>query len=305
LSARHAVTLAAALLAWGPTPPRAQEALRVCLNQDLPPYSVHRAQGGSGFDLAVAAAAAERLGRTLAVQWFESKLDEGTSMALEANALLSDGRCQLAASYPLVRAALGKPGLETTRLPDFEGAGAADRRRRVALGTLVASRPYHRALLTVVLGRAAAGRPVASLADLRDLRLGVEGGTFADAILMLFDNGRLIDRITHVVAGRGELLPRLEQGDYDAVLVELRRLDAYRAEHPDTRLTPSGYHHRIGFNLGFVALDPVLIGKVDQALDAMLDRGEIEALARAAGMTPVRPQPPPILEDFSLADLRK
>ena len=83
-----------------------------------------------------AQALAKRLGRPLAVQWYESKLDEDASSTIEANALLSDGRCDLVAGYPLVKDALGKPGLETARLPDFAGAQPADRRRRVELGTL-------------------------------------------------------------------------------------------------------------------------------------------------------------------------
>ena len=86
------------------------------------------------------------------MQWFESKLDEDTSTRIEANALLSDGRCDLLGGYPLVKDELGKPGLETARLPGFAGAGAADRRRRVTLGTLAATKPYHFAALTVVLG---------------------------------------------------------------------------------------------------------------------------------------------------------
>ncbi|HYB83385.1 MAG TPA: hypothetical protein VED43_17465, partial [Mycobacterium sp.] len=138
------------LIATAVAPAFGQDTLRVCLNQDVPPYSVHRNNADSGFDLAVAEAVARRLGRSLTVQWFESKLDEDSSSALEANALLSDGRCDLVGGYPLIKDALGKPGFETARLPDFEGAKPSDRRRRVTLGTLVPTKPYHLAALTVV-----------------------------------------------------------------------------------------------------------------------------------------------------------
>ncbi len=66
--------------------------LRVCLNEDLPPYSVRHGEDGAGFDYLIAQSLAKRLGQHLAVQWFESKLDEDSSTRVEANALLSDGR---------------------------------------------------------------------------------------------------------------------------------------------------------------------------------------------------------------------
>ena len=55
----------------------AGDVLRVCLDEDLPPLSVHhRGKPASGFDVALAQAIAEKLGRSLEIQWFESKLDE-------------------------------------------------------------------------------------------------------------------------------------------------------------------------------------------------------------------------------------
>jgi ABC-type amino acid transport substrate-binding protein len=162
-------------LASGRTDPRADEtneaALRVCLNENLPPFSVRTNQGGVGFDVLVAQALAERLRRRLAVQWYESKLDEDSNTAIEANALLSDGRCDLVAGFLLMKDALGKPGLETASMPDFAGANPADRRRRVTLGTLTATTPYCFAGFAVVLGANAKDRRIRSLADLDDLNL--------------------------------------------------------------------------------------------------------------------------------------
>ena len=51
--------------------------LRVCLNEDVPPYSVRHGSAGTGFDLLIAEAIAKRLGQSLAVQWFESVLQPG------------------------------------------------------------------------------------------------------------------------------------------------------------------------------------------------------------------------------------
>src|ERR1700746_867777 len=49
--------------------------LRVCLDENVPPYSVKQAEAGTGFDVLISQALAKRLGQPLAVQWYESKLD--------------------------------------------------------------------------------------------------------------------------------------------------------------------------------------------------------------------------------------
>lgn len=289
--------------------PRAEDAndntLRVCLEENAPPYSIRQGDTGTGFDVLMADAVAKRLERRLAVQWFESKPDETSSSTVEADALLSDGHCDLIAGYPLVKDALGKPAAETAKLPDFAGARPADRRRRVALGTLVPSTPYHFAPLTVVLGGKAAEKHIASIADLDGINLGIEGGTLGDGILMRFDNGRFIPRITHVAPGRGKLLPGLESGEYDATITPLHHFDVYRMDHPDTQLKPSGYYLRIGFNMGFVGLANAapLIEQVNAALDDMLKAGEPASLALKAHMTYLPPRRPYILQGITMSDL--
>jgi hypothetical protein len=89
------------------------------------------------------------------------------------------------------------------------------------------------------------------------------------------------------------------------VLVELSRLDAYRAEHPDTKLKASGFYYRIGFNMGFVALatEAALIEQVNQAIADMTAKNELPALAQAAGATYLAPHQPDILEHIKLVDL--
>jgi hypothetical protein len=54
----------------------------------------------------------------------------------------------------------------------------------------------------------------------------IEAGTLGDAILMTFDHGRFISKISHVVPGRGELFPRLESGEATATLITVHRFDA-------------------------------------------------------------------------------
>src|SRR5262245_7383542 len=121
----------------------ADDPIKVCLDENRPPFSSHqRGKPGTGFDVTLAQGIADRLGRPLKIQWFESKLDEDSSPPLEANALLSDGRCSLVGGYALTRDSLVVPGGKTAKLPDFDGATREDRRRRVEIGMLAPSRPY-------------------------------------------------------------------------------------------------------------------------------------------------------------------
>ena len=300
---------AAALIAVFTMPAAAGgEVLKVCLDEDLPPLSAHhRGEPDSGFDVALAQAVASKLGRPLNIQWFGSKLDEDSSPALEINALLSDGRCSLVGGYALTTDSLVVPRVKTAKLPDFEGATGPDHRRRVPLGVLAPSRPYIYSPLTIVLGPKAHDRRIGGVGDLAGLRIGIESGTVADAILMTFGNGRLIDDITHLVPGRDDLLGAVDRGEFDATLLDLRRFDAYRAAHPDTRLAASGYFYPIGANRGDVGLadDPALIAAVDKALSDLQAAGTITELGQAAGLTYLPPHEPAILGDAMMKVLGK
>jgi ABC-type amino acid transport substrate-binding protein len=286
----------------------ADEPLKVCLDEDLPPLSAHhRGRPDSGFDVALAQAVAEKLGRPLKIQWFESKLDEDSSPALEANALLSDGRCSLVGGYALTRDSLVVPGVKTAKLPDFDGATRDDRRRRIQIGVLVPSRPYIYSPMTVVLGPKADSRQIAGIGDLTGLRIAIESGTLGDAILMTFDKGKLIEDITHLVPGRSNLLGDMERGEFDATLLDLRRFDAYRADHPDTKITASGYYYPIGANRGYVTLDSdkALLDAVNKALADLQAAGTIAQFGQAAGLTYLAPREPFILGDVWLQILNR
>lgn len=304
---RRLAALALAL-ATATTAYAAEDPLKICLEENLPPLSMHqRGKPDSGFDVTLAQALAARLGRALKIQWFESKLDETSSPALEANALLSDGRCALVGSYAFTRDSLKVPGVKTARLPDFEGATREDRRRRVPVGVLAATRPYAYSALTVVLGEKARGRKISGIGDLAGLRIAIESGTLGDAILMTFEKGRLIDDITHLVPGRDDLLGALDRGDFDATLLDLRRFDAHRAARPDTKLVASGYNYPIGINRGYVALagDQALIAAVNKALADLQTEGTIADLAKTAGLTYLPPVEPAILGDQLLRVLQQ
>ncbi|HZR89074.1 MAG TPA: transporter substrate-binding domain-containing protein [Bradyrhizobium sp.] len=305
-----AAALLAMAFAAAPAAPAAasDEVLKICLDEDLPPLSLHRRGAtDSGFDVALARAVAKELRRPLEIQWFESKLDEDSSPALEANALLSDGRCALLGSYALTKDSLDAPGMKTAKLPDFAGATRDDRRRRVPLGVLTASQPYVYSALTVVLGPKAAERRIGDIGDLNGLRIGIESGTLADAILMNFHGGQLIDQITHIVPGRQDLLGALEHGEFDATLLDLRRFDAYRAAHADTRLASSGYYYPVGANRAYVALasDTALLAAVNKALSDLQARGTITELAREAGLTYLPPREPLVVGNVLQQILQK
>ncbi len=293
-------SVAAVLVASTVAAHAADEPLKVCLDEDRPPLSVHhKGKPDAGFDVLLAQAIAERIGRPLQIQWFESKLDEDSSPQLEANALLSDGRCSLVGGYALTTDSLVKPGMKTARLPDFTGATRDDRRRRVTLGVLAPSRPYVYSPMTVVLGPKARERKVEDIGDLAGLRLAIESGSLGDAILMTFDKGRLIEAITHLVPGRDDLLGALARGDYDATLIDLGRFDAHRAAHPDTAIAASGYYYPIGANRGYVgrADNPALIEAVDKALTELAAEGKIAEFGKQAGLTFLPPREPAILGD--------
>lgn len=292
---------AAAILVAAPLVARATEdPLRVCLDEDRPPLSVHRkGKPDAGFDVLLARAVAERLRRPLTIQWFETRLDEDSSPQLEANALLSDGRCSLVGGFALTQDSLVVPGMKTARLPDFVGATREDRRRRVGLGVLAPSQPYIYSPMTVVLGLKARDRKIGDIGDLAGLRLVIDSGSLGDAILMTFDKGRLIDNITHLVPGRDDLLGALERGDHDATLIDLARFDAHRAAHPDTAITASGYYYPIGANRGYVGLasDGALIEAVNKALTELAAEGKIAEFGKEAGLTYLPPREPAILGD--------
>jgi ABC-type amino acid transport substrate-binding protein len=293
-------SLAAAFSAMATAACAADNTLKICLDEDRPPLSSHhRGKPGNGFDVVLAQAIADRLGRSLNIQWFESKLDEDSSPQLEANALLSDGRCSLVGGYPLTKDSLVVPGMKTAKLPDFEGATRDDRRRRVAIGALAPSQPYIYSPMTVVLGPKARDRKINEIGDLAGLRIAVESGTLGDAVLMTFDKGRLIDNITHLVPGRDDLLGALNRADYDATLLDLARFDAYRAAHPDTALTASGYYYPIGVNRGYVALaaEPALLAAVNKALADLAAEGKIAEFGKQAGLTYLPPREPVVLGD--------
>ena len=85
-------------------------ALSVCMSEDNAPLSMARKGQLSGFDVKMAEAVAQELGRSLRLVPFESELEQDANFAVEVNALLSAGVCDLVSGFPLLAADLGQPG---------------------------------------------------------------------------------------------------------------------------------------------------------------------------------------------------
>jgi ABC-type amino acid transport substrate-binding protein len=293
------------LLSWiAVVPASAEPALRICLQSNDPPLSSRRDGEASGFDVALARLITQRLGRPLEIQWFVTRDDPDSNPVTEANALLSDKRCELVADYPLVADKLGRPRVASGKLPPFEGAAPEDRRRWISLGTLVPTRPYRFDAITVALSPDRAGRVVHSLGDLAGLRIGVEIHGLPDLMAMTYRQGELAEYVVHFSQPR-TLFGQLEAGSVDAALIETRALDAWRLAHPATSVAATGYTHSIGFNIGFVGLSASdgLITRIDAVLTDLLADDSASRMARAASMTYLPPRPPDISGGLSLAAL--
>ena len=95
----------------------------------------------------------------------------------------------------------------------------------------------------------------------------------------------------------------MQDGSLDAALVDLHELDAWRIEHPGTRVAASGYLHSIGFNIGLVGLSTnrALLARVDEILSDPTSHGALSTIAEASGVTYVPPRTPEIAPHIPLA----
>lgn len=288
------------------------ETLTVCLEENTPPFSWKDTKGQGGFDLALSKVVAERLGRTLAVQWYEvpeTPDNDKPAPSRGKNALLSAGKCQLVAGFPLSEPMLRKE-VDTSRFVDFEGETKADRGRMVKLDEMAPAKPYHFLPFSVLMAPKNAGKQVKDLDDLAGLVIGSQDGTLADAILMMHSHRRLMRQTMHFTPGKeleqgGGLLDRVERNDVDATLVELNKFDAYKMEHPETKIATTGYYFSIGFNVAFVGLkkDQALLDQVSKVIDDMLAKNELQPIGEREHLTWLAPREPEIRGSVSLGDL--
>ena len=294
------IALAGAIAVAMAAVPAAGAELKVCLEEDSPPYSYKFGKKKGGFDYDVSMELASRLGRSLTVQWFETENDEENIPKLEANALLSAPLCHLIGGYPLLESALGGSQHQTFRLPDHDGQKRSERGKLIKLRVVTASNPYNRMVYAAIVGPAIKG-PVKTLNDLKGVRIMSEVATLPSYLLMRHDNGTLVDNTEHISPWK-KLFKQLDAGKADATLVGLHRYERYRFRNPETKLRFAGYTAPLGFNLGFAALTSSkdLLAQVNKTLADMTADGTLEKLASKNSMTLVAPQKPNVMGKLKL-----
>lgn len=298
----RAWTLGAALAASLCAGAAGAQTLTVCMAEDNPPLSYRAGDESRGLDVRVAGAIAAELQRKLRIVPFESKYEQDSTLSQEVNALLSSGVCDLASGFALLASDLGAPARPTARVPDYPGAKRPPQRPWVPLGTLVASRPYHAMAMALVVRDPA--RQGATLADPGDARIGVVTGTLAGTAVSLYRNGKLRPQIVSLAQNQN-LLEQLEAERFDAALVTLDRLDAWRLAHPASRLRRAAYTHPLRINIGFVALrdSADLVAAADRVIERATASGELQRWSEETGTTWVVPAEPAVAAAIGLADL--
>ncbi len=302
---RASVLLVASALAAAPLAAGAADAdtrpLTVCLNKDNEPFSFLKGGQPAGFDLAVAQAVARELGRPLEVRWYEKERRRRGPISVKTSVLVTAGVCDLVGGFPLVQSSLERPGGgEETTLPPVDGMSEDSRKKPVKGSQLFASRGYHFAGMTPVLGPRVTGN-VNALDDLLPYRLAHRPASSGDLIAMAYKKGLLLKNTAHVDV-QTDPLDAVEKGDYDATIAEQHRFDLYRAEHPQTTLRSSGMVVPVGFNLGFVTTEAHagLLAEVNTALGKLLQGGQIAKAAEAVKLTFVPPQQPDVRTGLGL-----
>ncbi len=295
-----AAMLAASLVGAG----ACAQSLTVCMAEDNPPLS-YRAQGENrGLDVRVAQAIADEMQRKLQIVFFESKYEQDSALTHEVNALLSSGVCEMASGFALLASDLGPPSRPTARVPDYPGAKRPPQRPWIKLGTLVPSLPYHAMAMGLVVRDPA--RQGATLADPGDAKIGVVSGTLAGTTVSLYRNGKLRSQLVSLAQNQ-DVLEQLEARRFDATLVALDRLDAWRIAHPDTALRRAAYTHPLRINIGFVARSdtPDAIAAADRVIERARGNGDLQRWTEQTGTTWVAPAEPPVAAAIGLADLMR
>lgn len=301
---RHAAAIAIATACFALQPATAKDTLTVCLEEDSPPLSFKFRSRQGGFDHGVAEEVAKRLNRKFVVQWFEAENDEENVPVWEANALLSDGLCDLVGGYPMLASSLGVPEADKGAIPEYDGMKRSERGRLVELGVLSSTDPYNRVGFGVILGPSMKGVEIDGLHRLEGRKVAYEVETMSAALIHRYRGGVLVPGAVSVRESKG-LLTSLAEGEFDAAMVELHKFDNFMRRNTDAAIRYSGYVHPLGINMGFAVLerDAALRDRINAVLDEMKSDGALEALAEKWQMTFVKPQPPKVLKRITPAML--
>lgn len=283
-----------ALLAWGSACAclAMGKPLVVCLEQESPPYSTI----DGGIDNAVALLVADAMGLPLIIRWYETDSGDEGNPALQVNALLSSGQCELAGGFALAQNNFANPGQR-----QFSVQATAGERQLVDLQPLAPSLPYHAQVFTLVWPAKTSAPPPTSLDDLLGLSILVEENSVADLILMTHGGGTLRKSIRHLKAGGDTLLKTLSTGSADGAWLAQHHFENWLQRHHDSPLQASGLVYGFGINLGFATLksNQQLLERLDEILIELMDEGGVELLFAAQGLTYSAPQRPYLMPPLS------
>jgi len=266
--------------------------LVVCLELESPPYST---QAG-GIDNGVALAVADALGLPLIIYWYETDAGDEGNPALQINALLSRGKCELAGGFAMAKNNFSDPGKR-----QFSLEVAAGERESVTLKPLAPSLPYHAQIFALVWPTDRPGSAPENLDDLQGLSILAEENSIADLILMAHRGGQLRKSIHHIKPGGDIIFSTLVSGDADGAWVAQHHFEAWRMKHPESPLQTSEWVHDFAINLGFAALKSSyqLLERVDEIVEDLAEDGSLEAIFSANGLTYTAPQQPYLMPTLS------
>lgn len=284
----------------------AADALTVCLNKDNEPFSLKKGGKEEGFDVAIAGAVARQLGRPLEIKWYQKERRSRGPVSVKTSVLVESGVCDLVGGFPLVQSSLERPGAgEEATLPPVDGVPDDMRAKKIKGAPLQASRAYHFAGMTPVLGPSVSGT-IASLDDLKPYRMAHRPASIGDLIAMAYKGGALVGKTSHVNPDV-DPLDAVARGEADVTLAETHRFDMYKVQNPQTPLRASGLLVPVGFNLGFVTTErhADLLASVNKALDTLVRSGEAETIARDAKLSWTAPQSPDVRTGLGLEQFAK
>jgi ABC-type amino acid transport substrate-binding protein len=268
--------------------------LTVCIAEDNEPLSYVRDGKPRGFDVRIAQAIADELGRPLRIVPFETEYERESTLAREVDALLSSQVCELASGFPLLREDFGVP-IGVARTPDFPGAKRFRERPFVTLLQMSPSRPYQ-GMALVVASRREVARPVKRLSDLSGLRIANVAGTLSSALLVMYQNGMLRRNLVSLPQRGDTVFELMAKGQLDAAVVPAGLYDAWHLHHPDGALVKAEYQRPLGINIGFVATaqGSQALQAANRTIERALERGDLARWAAEEGVSWMRPTEPDV-----------
>lgn len=288
-------------------PPETLEAdtLKACLQRNGGALSGWRQDGGVGLDYELVRHVAQRLELDLDIVWFEGELEEESDPVRENYALLALELCDVVAGHPLVAGAIGEPPAPRAAPPRWTDQPFDwDPRRHVDLQPVAHSTPYLRVEMGIVYNSERVTEVPASLAAFSSLSVGVEQGTIA-GLLTLRQSPPDVATHSQTSNPGPVFLWKLEQGEFDAALINVPAYDFHKRQNPITSLKLSDYRHPLAFNIGLAMLESAksLQAHVNAIIGDDLENGKIKALAKLSHLHYALPVEPWVAPRMSLQQL--